>query len=102
MDAFKDAPQPFNPYIYAWNDFFIYTLTGPYLPAGVGGLPLQYVLRERRRLQLILVKGHLVYNHGLRVQTGEPNVWVGWAWRLDGTERNGEYWWESWLQNETQ
>lgn len=40
MHAFKDVPQPFNPYIYTWNDFFIYSLTGPYLPAGVGGLPL--------------------------------------------------------------
>lgn len=60
---------------------------GPYLPAGVGGLPLQYVLRERWRLQLILVKGHLVYNHGLRIQAGETDMWVGWTWRLDGTQR---------------
>lgn len=50
---------------------------GPYLPAGEGRLPLQNVLCERRRLQLILVKGHLVYNHGVRVQTGETNMWVG-------------------------
>lgn len=60
---------------------------GQYLPAGVGGFPLQYVLCERWRLQLILVKGHLVYNHGLRIQTGETNMWVGWTWRLDGTRR---------------
>lgn len=48
-----------------------------YLPAGVWGLPLQNVLCERRRLQLILVKGHLVDHHGLSVETGETNVGVG-------------------------
>lgn len=42
-------------------------VSGPYLPAGVRRLPFQYILRERRRLQLILVEGHLVYHHGLRV-----------------------------------
>lgn len=61
-------------------------MTGAYLPAGVRGLPLQYVLRERWRLQLVLVKGHLVYHHGLRVQTGETNMGVGWTWRLHGTQ----------------
>ena len=43
-------------------------VAGAHLPAGVGGLPLQDVLGERRRLQLVLVKGHLVYDHGLGVQ----------------------------------
>lgn len=58
-----------------------------YLPAGVRGLPLQDVLRERRRLQLIFVEGHLVYHHGLRVQTGETNVGVGRAGGLRGAQR---------------
>lgn len=61
-------------------------MMGPYLPAGVRGLPLQYVLREGWRLQLVLVKGHLVNHHGLRVQTGETNMGVGWTWRLHGTQ----------------
>lgn len=47
-----------------------------YLPAGERGLPLQDVLGERRGLQLILVKGHLVDHHGLRIQTRESNVGV--------------------------
>lgn len=61
-----------------------------YLPAGVWGLPLQYVLCERRRLQLILVEGHLVYHHGLGVQTGETDVGVGRARGLGGTGRRRE------------
>lgn len=48
----------------------------PHLPAGVWRFPLQNVLRQRRRLKLVLVKGHLIDHHGLSVQTGETNVGV--------------------------
>ena len=59
-----------------------------HLPAGVGGLPLQDVLGERRRLQLVLVKGHLVYDHGLGVQAGEVHVGVRRARRLPPEEEH--------------
>ena len=61
---------------------------GAHLPAGVGGLPLQDVLCERRGLQLVLVKGHLVYDHGLGVQAGEVHVGVRRARRLPPEEEH--------------
>ena len=57
-----------------------------YLPAGVRRLPLQYVLRERRGLQLILVERHLVDHHWLGVQAGETNMGVGRTRGLSGRQ----------------
>lgn len=59
-------------------------IKGKYLPAGMGRLSLQDVLGEGWRLQLILVKGKLVYDHGLTIHTGEPHHRMSCAWRLKG------------------
>lgn len=53
--------------------------TPSHLPAHVRRFPLQDVLCERRRLQLIFVKRQFVDNHRLTVDTEKPHHRMGRA-----------------------